>query len=204
MKQNRIEINRFHLKLETEQVLRMVDCTKENPLYQKLEGILQKLWKENMNILEPKAFLQEMCLQQEIRGYACLFTLGEKVSREIYRLQRNDMMEAFLLDSLASQLLFQVDEQVQKEIRKLCKSKHHGISARLEAPLDYPLELHQKILEEMEKQGSLPVQVTSGFMLQPEKSMLVFYRWSDKENCMELKHDCTKCPKKDCALRREC
>ena len=203
MKKDRIDVNHFKFKLEVEQVLRMTDCTKENPLYQELSGVLQKLWKEKLEIWEPKAYIQGMLLTQNIWGYACLMTLGEKVSEEIEQFQQKDMMAAFLLDGLANQLMFQMDEQLQETVKQLCREEHHGISGRMEAPLNYPIEIQQRILKEMEKQGDLPVQLTSAYMLQPEKSMIVFYPWAAEENCMELKHDCKKCPKKNCALRKE-
>lgn len=203
MKKKRIDLNHFKFKLEEEQVLRMMDCTRENPLYLELKGLLQKLWRENLKIWEPRAYIQEMSLSQNMCGYACLMTLGEKVSEEMEQLQQEDMMAAFLLDNLANQLIFQMDEQVQEMIKQLCREEHHGISKRMEAPLDYPIEMQQTIIKEMEKQGELPVHLTSAFMLRPEKSMIVFFSWTAEESCMELKHNCKKCPKKDCALRNQ-
>lgn len=200
---NRIDVTEFRLKLETEEVLSYINCTKENPRYRELRELLERIWKQNLRVFQPKAYIQRMKMDDKIEGYACLMTLGESVSKELEHLMQEDMMKAYLFDSLASQLIFQMDEQLQEKIRDLCRMEHHGIAGRWEAPLDFPLDRHQEILEKMKEQGPLSIQLTSGYMLQPEKSMIVFYPWSKDESCLKVDHDCTNCPNRDCSKRKK-
>lgn len=198
----KMEITSFHLKLKADEVLAMTGCREGNPLYRSLKHMLQILWKEKMKVFAPKAYIKRMLLGNEIPVYACLFTLGESVTEEIAKLQEKDMMQAFLLDALSNQLIFQMDVQLQERIRELCLEGGHGISQRMEAPVDYPLEQYPEILKAFACDGENPVHLTSGYMLQPEKSMLICYRITEERTCMELTHDCAKCKKTDCMMRQ--
>lgn len=202
MRKERIEITSFRLKLEADEVLAMTGCREGNPLYRNLKNTLQTLWKEKMKIFAPKAYIKELLLEEKIPVYACLFTLGEAVSEEIARLQEKDMMQAFLFDALSNHLIFQMDAQLQERIRKLCIEGGHGVSQRMEAPVDYSLERYPEILEAFGHDGAIPVQLTSGYMLQPEKSMLICYRKTEEKTCMQLAHDCSRCSKVDCMMRQ--
>ncbi len=202
MGSERINVRNFRLWLETERVLHLAGCTKKNPVYPGWRDTLQRLWKENLGIWYPQAFIREIEFSEGRSGLACLFTLGGEVTRKMETLKEGDMEEVYLLDCLASQLMFQMDEQLQERIRELCRKKRRGIAGRLEAPGDYSFQVQEAMLAAIGGGDPLPVKITSGSMLVPEKSMLIFYEYGNDENCLNVEHNCADCGKADCVMRK--
>ena len=134
---------------------------------------------------------------------AVLITVGEDGEvyvRELF--SHGEHLRALVADAMLSAWLFAMDKMVQDEIRAICDKRNVGVAQRMEAPDDIPLVKQNEICEALDAERLAGVRVTAAHMLVPEKSMCyVLQLCSDTEQFV-VGHDCEKCGKKDCKMRR--
>lgn len=190
--------NEIPMELDSERVLLMMDCRKENPLYSELFKQTKKLEKQVQKEISPFYQISVCSIEGLGIGYAAFVTLGEGISNYVGRLLQEDMIEGMLANCMADQLLFAIEEQMQKDIIALAKEEGVGVAARKEAPTDFRVEDVLAVIGE-----EVPATSTSGGMLKPEKSMLFFFEKTSDTSCYKVEHDCKNCTKKDCSYAKK-
>lgn len=125
---------------------------------------------------------------------------GEKYVREL--LLCGEHLRALVADAMLSAWLFAMDEKVQDEIHILCAGQGVGVAKRLEAPDDLSVEMQGMICQTLDAERLAGVRVTEAHMLVPEKSMCYVLELTDDCDRFAAGHDCAKCEKKDCGMRK--
>ena len=98
----------------------------------------------------------------------CILTVGEKISGISKSFFDNgEGMKGILVDAMADEYLFMVDDVLAENIKLLCAKKSWGVKKRLDAPKDFPLSQQSVIVV---KTGVDGIKMTSGFMFEPVKT----------------------------------
>lgn len=134
---------------------------------------------------------------------AVLLTVGEAGEQYVHELfAQGEHLRALVVDAMLSAWLFGMDERVQDEIRAFCIGQGVGVAKRLEAPEDLSPEMQGFICEMLDAERLAGVRVPEAHMLVPEKSMCYVLELTDDCDRFAAGHDCAKCEKKDCGMRK--
>ncbi len=133
--------------------------------------------------------------------YAML-TIGDGATRLIEKYtSEQEMLKATMTDAMADSCLFAFEQQLLPMIRQICLEEGYGIGDRLEIPKDLPMEMQSEIFHALDAERTLGLSMTSGFMLNPAKSMSLVFPLTDDLSSDHLEHDCSRCTNKNCPLR---
>lgn len=196
----------MHMELDKKRILEWMDCKEDSPVYEEISEELDDFLEEAEELLQPDYFFrfgkwerQDLYAWDGQVIYAGV-TVGKKIcEKSSTYFQQGDYLSGMMADAVADEALMQTDAQLLKEIRKTCMEQNLGITGRLEAPLDFPMETQKVIVEQLD----IPIQVTENFMLEPVKSICYVFRVEKDRQVYCLEHDCRKCSRKDCKMRKE-
>lgn len=191
---DRIEINNFDIQLNKDSVLSALGCFSGSGIYDTVSIYFDELLERVMSVLSPCAVIKF----EDMRVY-CAMTLGDGISEYSKSLfDAGEGMKGMLCDAMADEYLFAMDGAAADIVKKECALLGRGVKKRLEAPVDLPLAEQKIILEKTDIDG---VGVTSGFMLEPVKSMCYILELTGDERIFNAQHDCSKCNNTDCPRR---
>ena len=77
-----------------------------------------------------------------------------------------------------------------------------GISGRLEAPQDIPMVAQKVIHRRTQAQELKGIEISSGYMFDPVKSNGIIYLLTEDERVFKSQHDCRRCNRVDCKMRK--
>ena len=107
--------------IEKETVFRLLECSRDNPLYEEMETTYETLLKEIKKYCQPKGVLDfssasELCLEKEYGEGAIfamvLYTVGEEISERISSFfDEDEYFNGMLLDAMADSCLFSMEEE---------------------------------------------------------------------------------------------
>lgn len=207
----KMEYQEFTIQSNPEQVLRLLDATPQSSAYDQVVEAYDTLSPQAVQMMHPSAALEfaeipaELATEKIAVGTRALFvilTLGKEISAWSAALfAQGDYLEGMVVDAIADDALFQTMERMKPVIRKACEEKGFGITARLEAPEDLPMEAQRVGVAVTQAQRTLGVTLTSGCMLDPVKSACQVYLLSQDCKTFHLEHDCRSCPNRTCKLR---
>ncbi len=182
-----------------ETVLALLGCKNADEEQTQLYALYDRLLPLVKMHIRPKAAF----IIKEEKLYTML-TLGDGISRliEKYTL-KEDLLSATLLDAMADSSLFVFEEQLLPILGESCRVEGYGIADRLEIPTDISIEEQQRAYEILEAKRTLGLAMTSGYMLNPVKSMSLFFALTKDITCQNMQHDCSKCENQSCSLRKE-
>ncbi len=190
---DRIVIDKFDIKINKDNVLRTLGCT-GGGVTDTVSAYFDEMESTVMSLMSPCAVMQA-----EGERAFCLLTVGGKVSdysRSLF--DAGEGMKGLLFDAMADEYLFAMDNIFGEAIRVECAKANVGIKSRLDAPKDFPLS-EQKVIAK--KTGVDGVNVTSGFMFEPVKTLGYILEFTDDEAVFNAQHDCSKCRNFNCPRR---
>lgn len=210
--ENHIKIEDFELKSNIDIVMSLVDCYPSNPTYEGIVEEYKALEQETRDLVEPVALLQfeEIKDPLNIDGYpkgtpACyvFFTIGDKI-KDVSRgyFDKGDYLSGMLVNAIADDYLFQVDDELKNKLEVICREKGIGVTKRLDVPDEIPMEAQKVVLETTMADAMLDISITEGFMFTIVKSNCYILILSDNPEIMNAGHDCSKCSLKNCKLRK--
>lgn len=104
--------------------------------------ILTRLEETVMDLLSPRA----VAVTEDMKAY-CILTVGEKISGISKSFFDNgEGMKGILVDAMADEYLFMMDDVLAENIKLLCAKKSWGVKKRLDAPKDFPLSQQSVIV----------------------------------------------------------
>ncbi len=190
----------FQINISKEEVLRLLNWN-QTKMKALLEQELDEMLSEAYERLQAEAFLGFGKYNSQGALYV-ITTVGEALSGwsdELF--QTGDCVRGMLADAIADHCLFQMDRQLKKPLLRLCRKRGSGIAARLEAPVNAPMEIQRDALLASGAMES-GIEITEGLMYRPAKTLCqVFLLCSDK-NQFFWEHNCTACPDTSCRMRR--
>lgn len=207
-----MKLTDFIIKINQENVLKLIDCYPDSPVYEEVAADLEAILPEACQKLSPSAVVEfgdlAMCetIEQEDGEGKVLFCI-ESVGSEISQwsadfFEKGNYVKGMLADAIADDCLFQMDRMLEERVKPICKEKGYGITKRLEAPQDVPIEIQKTAWEVTRAEEEIGLKIKESYMLDPVKSNCQVYLL--QEGCHEFRteHDCRTCPMTGCKMRQ--
>lgn len=173
------------MKFNKETVMHLMDCKPDNPLYEELLGEMEGLEEKAYSLSEPKAVIAygEIPALTATEGIPagskalfCIQTIGSGMSRWSSELfAEGDYLCGMLVNSMADDILFQVDAALKPYIIEMGSAWNMRICKRLEPPQDIGPELHQTAWEVTAAKAAIGVDIMSSYMFHPVKTNCRIY-----------------------------
>lgn len=199
-------VSDFNFNLDKERVFKAIDCYKNSTIYDDVCIIYDELNAGLKNLVKPKGFYRIVKNNEDEKcshTVYCLLTLGNEISEVIKgKFEQNEYLKAYLLDNMTDLLLFELSNQFYKHIKDSADKIEIGLSSRYSpGEKDIPLEYSQDLLRHLDLPLDYNIKLTSGFMINPPKSMLYYYKADKTITSNMIDHDCTKCNNVNCKMR---
>ena len=200
-----------NIQFDKDTAFGLMQCGKDNPMYEELEGLYEEMKQEMMQSIEPQGildFAKSTDLSSGKEGlphgeYAILlYTLGSKVSDYIAELfEEGEYLKATFADAMADACLFAMEAEWKEILRRECNIRKRGVSRRMEAPRDFEITVQKKVWELLEGER-IGVSLTSGHMFSPVKTMCLLFLLSEDCSQDKMEHDCSRCGNVRCSIRK--
>ncbi len=206
------EIRDIKLKLDINNVMFLMDCDNKSQVYEEIFTECEKLENTVMKIIEPIILFSYDKISDNISKYGyekdshaifIILSIGDKISEMCTKsFENGDYVSGMLLNCMADDLLFQLDNISKEYIIKQCTSFNRGIKKRLEAPNNIGMEVQREILEKTEGEIRGNIKINNSYMFTPVKTCSQIYLL-DKEKCkFNMEHNCSECKAIKCKMRK--
>lgn len=195
---------------EEDTVMGLLDCRPDNPVYEEMKDAYDSLYDAVRMRIRPKAafVFDEITEENEVlkvgaKVLYCILTIGGEVSKLSAKyFEEGDYVNGMLVDAMADSCLFSLDKEVIEKVKLLCKEEKVGVLHRFEAPQEIRMEIQKTAYDALNAKQTLNLDITSGFMYDPVKSLCQVFELTDDTSFFQTKHDCTQCDKIDCPVRK--
>lgn len=200
-----IKLTDFALRPQKEDVLRMMELKEDSPIYEEVLEEYEELKETLAEMCSPAILIRFGTIPESgERAAFVLSTVGEALGEySTKQFQEGDCLKGMLADAAADSMLFQLERPMQEALKELCAERGVGISRRMEAPIDMPMERQMLIFEQTEAERELGMGISSGYMFRPVKSQGIIFLLTEDPEVFRSQHDCGKCPRLDCPLRKK-
>ncbi len=191
-----------HIVPDVETAMKLAGCGDEESRSRGL-ALFAALERSVRQCIRPKGAAVFKADKDNVKKLYVVLTLGTAVSRQIEMFTlRHEYAEALMFNAMADSCLFSFEMQFGEFVKALCREQHAGIRCRHEAGIDSGFSLQQEAVQAVEAERTLGVSVNDEMILQPEKSMAMVYDVVNDESVFRWEHDCRRCGRKECALRK--
>lgn len=207
-----MKITNFDIKVKKENVFMIIDCYPSSPIYEEVEEEFNEMLEEAYEKLAPVALLEFGCISNyDLNEYGenitealyCISSLGSEIGKwSSAFFSEGNYLKGMLADAIADDYLFQMDSQLGDRIIQMCKEKDCGIIRRLEAPQDIAMEVQKTAWEVTNAEHEIGLRIKESYMYDPVKSTCQIYLLDKKSKEYKVEHDCSKCDRKDCKMRK--
>lgn len=202
----------FKVSSDLDMVMKLIHCQKDSPAYGEMKEAYEELAPEAEALAQPVALLYFSHMHPELattqypvdtKVLYVIISIGKPLSQLSGQyFSKGDAVKGMMADAIADTCLFSFGGALQEIIRKECKKRNVGIAKNLQAPLDVPMEA-QRIAHALTQAEKLAgIGITSGMMLDPVKSGCSLYVLTEDSDSWKTEHDCRKCHRRDCMMRR--
>jgi hypothetical protein len=202
----------FNLRDHREKILKTLDCSPDNPAYEIMIEVYEEMYKKAMQIVKPlgvvrledsenKVLIKEAKNSTEIIYTCC--TLGKEIQKLITcEFEKGNYLEGMLLDALADEFIFQVQDQIYHFIYMYLKEKQLGAKKFSPGEQGFDIAYHKLLEEKLHMKDNLNISLTDFYMLNPVKSLSAIFV-ADKLTPLRKKiHDCKECSNLTCKWRQ--
>lgn len=204
--------DKFHIDIERDAVLRLMDCYPDSPVYEETVEEYEEIKPMMLAALRPRGII---ALGKVPEGYEVeevlevgspviytIVTIGEKASSMSNQFfAEGDYLKGMIADVMADSCVFAMESDLRGYVREVCKEHNCGISHRYEAPVDIPMVYQLLAFQQTEAKKYLNMNITSGYMLDPLKSNCQVFALSADTTEFKVEHDCRHCGNLSCKLR---
>lgn len=184
------------LESKIDRILYLCDCPAGSGGYDVMLKETKEVVSELSKIAEPVVSLR-FCKD----AIYCVMTIGQKASElSGSYFDHGDCVKGLIADNACDDLVFSIGEYLKPILKRECQNRNIGISQRLEAPKDIPMDEQIEICQ-LAGADKIGVTVLKSLMLFPVKSTCCKYIISNKCEDFNADHDCSKCPRLDCKIR---
>ena len=205
-----MKITDFDIKISAENVCAFLDGDKTGGLYEEIMDELEEMLPQAYEKIRPTVLLEFGSLE----GYSieadgkpveeALFgvcSIGKEMGEWSTSLfAQGDYLGGMLVDAIADDYLFQMDDAIQETVVAICREHGRGIAGRAEAPKDLPMSI-QKRAWEVTQAGEEGIGIKESFMYDPVKTVCHVYLLDDNTKRYHPEHDCSKCNNLTCKRR---
>ncbi len=199
-----IKLTDLPVRTDRADILRMMDLREDSPIYEEVLEEYEDIREELEAMCSPAVLIRFGKIPESgERAAFVLCTVGGKLGKySTEQFQKGDCLKGMLADSAADSMLFHLEEPMQQVLKEECARRGVGISRRMEAPADMPMERQMLIFEETQAERELGMGISTGYMFDPVKSQGIIFLLTEDPEVFRVQHDCTKCPRLNCPLRR--
>ena len=198
-----MKITEFKIELQKESILRLIDCHSDSPVYQEISKEYEEILPRAYERLKPIAVLGAGQLPEEGDCLFCIETVGGDISDFVTELfAHGQYVKGILVNAIADEYLFQMDEIVQSIAAKVCRENNCGIQRRLEASHNAPLEI-QKAAWEVTCAKEIGLQLKESCMFDPLKTNCQAYVLREGCGVYQTAHRCEGCSQFETCKRRK-
>lgn len=208
---DRILLTRFSRQLDRERILAQLNCAPDGYARTELEYCCEQLEPFFWNKAAPKAVIAfttaPSCLHSPYLqpGDAVAYlmsTIGGGVEQlaKLY-FDKKDYLSGMVLHAMADAYLFAMEPQLKKRLKEACNVRKVGVSKRLEAPANLPIESQNIAVQETDANRLLGVSLTEGMMLTPVKSCWFLVKLTSDQSMFCVEHNCADCKNTNCLYR---
>lgn len=201
----------FHIQINQKEVFQIMNCFEDSSIYEEVLEEYKELEPMVLERIKPKAVLAFSAVMEEYAPEILpmgsnvlytIFTVGKEVSKLSETLFAEDeYLKGMLVDSMADNCLFGMEQELKDWIKGACLERKFGVLHRYEAPGNIPMEVQKIGFEECRADEMLELQMTSGYMLSPIKSICQVFRLTEDTNLFYLEHNCRSCNNLKCINR---
>ena len=200
----------FHIKISTENVCAFLDVGKDSPMYGEVMEELTEMLPTAYEKIKPVALLEFGDLDEfavEADGKPIrealygISSIGKEMGEWSTRLfAEGDYLRGMLADAIADDYLFQMDEEQQSDVLKMCRERGRGIAGRAEAPQDIPMSIQKKAYD-VTGAWEAGIGIKESYMYDPVKTICQVYLLDDNVKRNHPEHDCSRCNNLTCKRR---
>ena len=207
-----MKITEFAITISKQRVCHLIDADQSSEIYEEILEELEEMLPMAYEKIHPVAllgwgdFTEYASFVEEAEKEALyeIHTIGAGMSEWATALfQEGNYLGGMLADAIADDYLFQMDEQIQKAVIRMCRERKMGIKRRLEAPQDVPMDIQKKAFDVTEAGKNMGIAIKESYMYDPVKTVCQVYVLDSDHTRFCVEHDCTKCQNVTCKLRRE-
>lgn len=197
--------------INMDEVLHRIDCHKDSDIYEEIVEEYREMEAEMYALCEPVFLLEfsEIGPELAVEGVPAgtpvlmaLFSIGGKLSQySTNAFATGDYVKGMLADAIADTALFSLKKEIIPYLKEACGEHKMGISRRLEAPQDIPIQAQRVVWGQTKAYERCGIGITSGYMLDPVKSHAEIYILSKDQELFFHQHNCRKCNRFDCKGR---
>jgi len=212
------KITDFEITIDQDNVMLLMDCGKDSNVYPRVVEELEEILEEAYQRIEPVALLAIGQLGQfedkiegikasrkrdEFLGLYVMKSIGRRISEwSTQCFEEGDYLKGMLVDAVADDYLFQMNETLKPVIVEMCLERGYGVERRLEAPHDLPMSVQRKGWELTKAKELAGIDIKESFMLDPVKSTCKVFLLKENSKEFHVDHDCSTCPNLTCKLRK--
>lgn len=200
-----IKLTDLPVRTDRTDILRMMELREDSPVYEEVLEEYEDMKEELEAMCTPAVLIRFGTIPDSgERAAFVLSTVGGKLGEYSTRqFQSGDCLKGMIADSAADSMLFHLEEPMMEALKQECALRGVGISRRMEAPVDMPMERQKLIFEKTHAMEELGMGLSSGYMFRPVKSQGILFLLTEDPKVFHAQHDCSKCPRLDCPLRQE-
>ncbi len=198
-------------RLDKSRIFKAIDCYEASPIYEEIEECYEALKEEVLSCVTPRVVFkvedspETESMVSELETYESLIystnSLGEGISALIRdKYEDDEYLEAMLIDAMATNILFNINDQFYTLIHAYAVQENKGIKVFSPGERDFPIAYQKTIETHIGAYND--VRVTDGYALEPIKSGSVVYGLKEGIERPKRAHDCKKCPDQTCKWRR--
>ena len=207
-----VEWRDFSVEIDDKLAMKMIECSPTSPVYEETFIEYAQVKERVLAEIAPVAIatFEKITSDEVVEGVLdegteviyLITTIGSKVSDIVDGyFEKGEYLKGIMADIISDIALMSMENQLAPNIMEQCQQIKKGIRKRLEAPTDYPIEFHEKIIKKTEACERASMNLTSAYMLNPVKSMAQIFVLSNNCNECNVKHDCSSCERKCCQMK---
>lgn len=189
-----------------------MNCYEDSPVYEDVLECFEEVYEDMLALVEPAGILRVGTLPEVIASekypagtqviYA-VTSIGDGIKQQsTLAFQEGDYVKGMLLDCMADDALFSMEEQLVSKVQEICGELGMGVLTRLEAPHDISMEAQKAAWDYLELKERLGIDISCGFMFDPVKTCCQIFVLTEDKNVFKAQHDCRKCPNVNCKMRK--
>lgn len=202
----------FGVEVSAPEVMQLLGCSPDNALYEEMMEEYEEIREELTSLGNPQALIYfgemsgSIATKEVPEGAPVVYLLvteGREISRYSTRMfEEGDYVKGMIADAFSGNYLFELEKQVLKILRMECAKRGVGILARMEAPVNLPMEAQKVIFDTCRAKEELGMDITCGYMFDPVKTSALIFKLSEDPDVFKAQHDCSKCAMKNCVMRK--
>ena len=212
------KITDFEITINQDNVLLLVECSKESKIYAQVVEEFEESLEESYKKIKPVALLTIGDLREfedkikgipvdgnegVLQGIVVIKSIGPEMSEWSTQLfKEGDYLKGMLVDAMADDYLFQMSAHLKPFIMEMCLEGNWGVDRRLEAPVDIPMDIQKKAWELTEAEERAGIEIMKSFMYNPVKTTCNVFLLKENSKVFNVAHNCSACPNLNCKLRK--